>query len=741
MLNKLAAIPAQSLESVTAHILATLATNSNDVPMAMLYRLRDGVELPILQLQGQIGIPEGHRLFINVADIDSDQGLVPDLRRAGSEAIFIDHDERFESVAWKGWDAPSKKIAILPITSLKRVFGYLAIGLNPYRPFNDACRQFAYDLNRLVSTIITGAINFELDKSRREQLESELAFSNLQLRHLVDHASVGMCHISLDGHMLWANDHYFRLAGSSADQHVSRYSFFDVYLEEDVPLAEKAWKDLISGAEHITAEFRLKRTYTTPVGEDMPATIQALAFPYRDTVSGRVKSVMACTTDISRLKWAEAFHARSAEEAREAKKQQEAFIDVVSHEMRNPLGAIVHCADGIIAMVQERQRAETSPQRLEALAENSQNARIILQCAKHQRRILDDVLTLSKLNSTLLSITPVVVEPVNMVSSIMGMFEAELKSNSIYHRIDVDSTLSDLSINQVHLDSSRVTQIFINLLTNAIKFVKPSKQPSISVKVGACTSDPRSLFPDNMRWADGKPSTEVTNDSEWGSGKHVFLTFMVQDSGIGLSDKETAKIFQRFSQASIKTYVTYGGSGLGLYISKELAEKQGGEIGVTSVPGQGSTFGFYVKSRRADKQPPIIAKLESSTEEPNFASRKLHVLLVEDNLVNQQVLSRQLRRAGCTVDVANHGLEALQVLEEKTFDAVLMDSEVPLFNLVGFATDTDSTHLDADLRWSCSYALDPAKGSEWRRPPRESHSGRPEGRHPPPRHCSDCKCS
>lgn len=678
MLNKLSAVPAQTIDAVTDHVLAILETNGNDVPLAMLYQLRVGTEPVTLQLRGQIGLPKGHQLLMDVAAMSSDKGLIPDLRQAGSEQLFIDHDERFDSVSWHGWGAPSKKIAILPITSVDRVFGYLVVGSNPYRPFDDACRQFARDLSRMVSTLFTSAMNFELAENHREQLESELAFSNLRLRHLVEHASVAMCHASIDGYMLWANDHYYQLMGSSAEEHVVQYSFFNSYLEEELPQVKGVWNDLISGVEHVSVEFRLKRMFTAPTGEDIPATIQLLAFPYRDSGSGRVKSVMSCATDISRLKWAETFQARSATEAKEARKQQEAFIDVVSHEMRNPLGAIMHCADAIIAMNEEHNGTEIAAAHSDALVETTRDAKIILQCAKHQRRILDDVLTLSKLNSTLMSLTPAIVEPPSLISSVVGMFEAQLDSHSIGCKVNADPSISDLSIAQVYLDPSRVTQIFINLLTNAIKFVKASKNPSITIWYGACSSDPRSYFPDKMVWADGKPSVDMS-DSDWGTGEQLFLNFTVQDSGIGMDSDDIARIFQRFSQADIKTSVTYGGSGLGLYISKQLVEKQGGEIGVTSVPGQGATFGFYVNARRKEEERTVPTDSVSSREAFKPMPQQIHVLLVEDNIINQQVLSKQLRRAGCTVHVANHGREALQVLETKTFDAVLMDSEVGAF--------------------------------------------------------------
>lgn len=679
MLNLLAAVPEQDVESVFEHVLATLKTNLNDIPLAMLYRFEDTE----LRLHGHIGLPEGHNLIVERAYIDSEEGLIPSLRRAGDESAFIEHDDRFAGATWQGWGSPCKTIAILPITSSLRLVGYLVCGTNPHRPHDDACIQFMRDLNRMVSSIVSAAVDSELARKRQEQLEAELAFSDLKLRHLIDHAAVGMVHVSLDGRILWANEQYYRLAGRSAEDHANNYSFFDVYHDEDRPKALDVWENLLGGMDHVSAELRLKRMYNTPSGGEEPAQIQVLAFSYRDPETGSVKSIMACSNEISRLKWAQNFQARLAAEAREAKRQQEAFIDVVSHEMRNPLSAIVHCADAIASAVEECQaQLSNIPEVcLEALNENVNSAKIILQCANHQKRIIDDVLTLSKLDSMLLSITPVTVKPTKLIDSIVEIFEAELKSSSIEYSVRPDASLVDFSVDQVYLDPSRVTQVFINLLTNAIKFVKASPHPLISISFGACTSDPRSFFPANMFWAtDNKQDGDVTSSPEWGSGEELYLTFSVKDSGIGLQDKEIAKIFERFRQANVKTHVKYGGSGLGLYISKTLSERQGGEIGVSSTLGQGSTFGFYVKARRVEFHQPRKSHLpiRQGSQDTNF--KVFQVLLVEDNIINQQVLGKQLRKAGCTVHVANHGLEALKILESQTFDIVLMDSEMPVLD-------------------------------------------------------------
>jgi PAS domain-containing protein len=380
MLNSLASVPSQSVDDVCSHILAILKTNGYDAPLTVLYRMHEGIGSNTLRLHGFSGLPEAHKLIVETATIDSEEGLVPDMRRAGTDVLVIDYDERFASASWGGWGEPSKRIVIIPIMCGSRLFGYLIFGTNPYRPHDNVCEQFIRDLTRMVSSIVSTAADSESNKKRQEQLEADLAFSDLKLRHLIEHATVGMCHVSMDGYMLWANDHYYELAGKSAVDHsAARFAFLEVYHDDDRTKAEGIWEALLKGADHITADLRMKRLYIPPTGDAEPAQLQVLAFPYRDE-HGSVMSVMACTTDISSLKWSGTFQARLAAEAREAKRQQEAFIDVVSHEMRNPLSAIVHCADAIANAVKEcqAQLLDMPVSCLDTLNENIQSAEIIM---------------------------------------------------------------------------------------------------------------------------------------------------------------------------------------------------------------------------------------------------------------------------------------------------------------------------------------------------------------------------
>jgi CheY-like chemotaxis protein len=208
---------------------------------------------------------------------------------------------------------------------------------------------------------------------------------------------------------------------------------------------------------------------------------------------------------------------------------------------------------------------------------------------------------------------------------------------------------------------------------------------------------------------------DLTELSDWGNGAPIYLMFAVQDTGRGLTEGETDMLFRRFSQASPRTHVQYGGSGLGLYISRELTEKQGGQIGVSSVAGSGSTFAFYIKSKRAEALP-VTSQSSSDVSSSHrngtnhiqangkLALRKgptidtgnanIPVLIVEDNLVNRRVLKKALSRLGFPILEAGHGEEALDMIRQskywkgqeetgKDIAVMLLDWEMPVLDGIG----------------------------------------------------------
>ena len=294
-----------------------------------------------------------------------------------------------------------------------------------------------------------------------------------------------MIRLSSAGKIIWANPQYFEMTGHPAGDHYE-YSFLDPVHLEHKEQAVGMWQELVNGLKPVSQEIPLCRTWTpsATAGHARPdeesCWLMANAFPAVE--DGEVKTIVCCVTDISRQKWAEELQSRLAVEATEARKLQEAFIDIVSHEMRNPLSAITQLGEGIAASLDDWMASDKSMDTATRLMEESaEYGRTILLCASHQKRLVDDVLTLSKLDSQLLPITPVVVQPHTIVESVLTMFHAEFESHSIMVENIADETIRKHDLDYVLVDPARLTQIFINLVSNAIKFTK--LEPVRKIKV------------------------------------------------------------------------------------------------------------------------------------------------------------------------------------------------------------------------------------------------------------------
>lgn len=749
MLNKISSFSEMyDMSSLAQHIIRQLETNPKDIPMAMLYQtLEDrGSGQLHLRLIGSIGLPENHAYATNV-EISSEHIPMPLLRKAMDRVIDADRGHDFDNISWRGFGEPSNTISAIPLQNGGGLVGFLIIGANPRRPVDSDHHQLTADVARHVSSAISSVVGIEEARKRQERLEKDLAFSERQLRYLSKHASVAMASFRTDGGLLWANDHHYNIMGYEKSVENDAKGFMEYIHPDSQEETTRLFAGLVIEDQHVSLEIKLNRLYTPPLGPPEPAHALAWAFPYSE--DNQPRTLMSVMTDVSRLKWAEKWQARAAEEAREAKRNQDLFIDSISHEIRNPLSAIFQLADTISNSIDElKAQEQTIESTTKILAENVEAAKTILLCARHQKRIVDDVLTVSKLDFMLLSLTPIAVSPSEMVRSAVRMFEADTSTHNIALEVTEDSSFSTNNVDWVLCDPSRVLQIFINLITNAIKFTKDeTSERRITFTYGACVSNPRSHFPSKMVWA---PKQDGTRNAYWPpedsvQGEALYLVFSITDTGAGMTEEEIQKIFSRFSQASVRTFVKYGGSGLGLFISQRLLEKQGGDIGVMSLLGRGSTFAFYIKCSRTG--PPIMNANEVEVELPIqkhsvsvdvtsvqksdeiFADNTLtlptitsrtssaepaaqvpdtiHILLVEDNIINQQILRKQLTKQGCVVSVANHGLEALEVLKSmncwnplpanpKKLDFILMDWEMPVMN--GLACSREIRKLEKEGR-------------------------------------------
>ncbi|KAL0935404.1 histidine kinase hhk13p [Colletotrichum truncatum] len=753
---------AKDVRSFWPRVKEGLEFNDWDVPFALIYSVKEDNESevssmhsgsiahpPLLQLEGTLGVPDGHSTALTHLDLKtSDEGFAPYMRQSmtmqGAPIVLSAESgnlpsKLLEGLEWRGFGDPSKTIVILPVhptTAGESVVGFIVLGTNPRRPYDDDYQLFIHLLSRQLATSMASVVLFEEEIKRgqraarlaaldRQELQMELYLrtqeaveSEYKFTRMAEFAPVGIFIANDKGDINFANDMWWQISRHPRTED-SVNTWMQSVKDEDRPNVERSWKKLIEDKEAITIEFRFKCSRQNGV-ITIDTWVLLSAFP-EQTEDGNLKSIFGCITDISPQKWAEDFQKQRREEAVELKRQQENFIDITSHEMRNPLSAVLQCADEIVNSITDFRAQQNNDEELGTLLDNcTEAANTINLCASHQKRIVDDVLTLSKLDSQLLLVTPVDSHPVTIVRHVIKMFESELNTHDIRLEFSIEQAYLNHAVDWVRLDPSRLRQVLINLMTNAIKFTQGRERREITMRMSASkdisevTGKGVSFFPSRK-----EDVRALTQEKDWGNGEEINLHFSVQDTGPGLREDEKKLLFQRFSQASPRTHVQYGGSGLGLFISRMLAELQGGQIGVISEKGIGSTFAFYVKCRKTPAPSSESATLcalnlarpakalptsSPSTPPPTTLPRRtsyrkpqpdgpapLDVLIVEDNIVNQRVLQKQLKNCGNNTHVANHGGEALDQLKKSRFwsgkeaegfdlSVILMDLEMPVMD-------------------------------------------------------------
>ncbi|CAK7242601.1 MAG: hypothetical protein STHCBS139747_004097 [Sporothrix thermara] len=589
----------------------------------------------------------------------------------------------------RGFDDPLRTVVVFPVqhpsvmssglessTSSVSISGFIVMGTNPRRPYNRDYRLFVHLLARQLTTSLASVVLYEEEVRRSQraarraaqdrhelsqQLEiqiQQVADSENRFMRMAEFTPVGMFVADGAGRITYCNDmwweisHHLRqgvadanLSSTSAtttphvDETLSMWeTWMDGVQDEDRPGLAVVWNRLVNDKVAVTHEFRFKHMTTIETEGDEPIEtttwVLLRAYPEKDD-EGHLKGIFGCITDISQQKLAEEFQIQLRKEAVEHRRQQENFIDITSHELRNPLSAILQTVDEITNTINElrSQVASGKPTDYDSAFDNIQEAsNTITLCTNHQKRIVDDVLTLSKLDSRLLPVTPIDVQPVMVIRGTLKMFEAELIAHDIHCTFRVQPSYQDLVGfgNWVKLDPSRLNQVLINLLTNAMKFTQSCGERSIVISLGASEGDADPIDNDavdsvtEMSYLPSRQeSPELADGPDWGDGQLINIHVAVSDTGKGLEDDEKNELFQHFSQTSPRTHVQYNGSGLGLYISRSLAELQGGQIGIASKKDEGSTFAFYVKSRKVSSTPPGVqpgaSNIDSIISEPTPA--------------------------------------------------------------------------------------------------------------------------
>ena len=465
-------------------------------------------------------------------------------------------------------------------------------------------------------------VGFFKNIEARKFAERRLKKQEEKYRNIISDMNLGLLNIDLNHHIVYANQSFCDMTGYSREELLGSHTDMFKYDDSSKVIARSKMalsRQGISDTMEILAR--------TKAGE-MRNWFVSGGPTYNDR--GEQTGAVVIYLDISdqkRLERELEIAKTAAERASEAK---ESFLANMSHEIRTPLNAI-------IGMIRELGREQLSPEQQTYLGHTD-------SAARHLLSIVNSILDISKIEAGELELD----EHDFSLGALIANIQSILHMKAASKGLALECRISPDIWGAYYGDSARIRQVLINLLSNATKF---TLEGGISLR------------------ADVLEETATTQR----------IRIEVADTGIGMDEAYLEEIFSKFSQAEKSTSRRFGGTGLGMSITKEIVRLMDGTIEVSSEKGVGTCFQIELTLRRGD-----IDKLILPTKDPSHRLRGARILLVEDNLMNRFIATKSLSHFGCSVDEAENGLVALDMLRQHAYDLVLMDIQMP--ELDGVAT-------------------------------------------------------
>ena len=677
------------LRAVHGHHRATFFASPTPRPMGIGHdlfgRRKDGSEFPVEIGLNPLMTPEGQKVISSISDITKRKEIEEALVETGALQRAIFNSANFSSIA-----TDSRGVIQVFNVGAERMLGYTAVEvMNKITPADISDPQELIARARALSVELATPISpgFEalvFKASRGIEDIYELTYIRKDLSRFPAMVSVTALRDAQNviiGYLLIGTDNTARKLVEAEqmilDQRLRDQQFYTRSLIEanidaimttdpsgiitDVnkqmekltdctrdELIGAPFKDFFTDPER--AEAAIKRALSEKSVTDYELTARArdgalTVVSYNATTfyDGKrtLQGVFAAARDVTEAKRVEAELLQTKVTAESASRIKSNFLASMSHEIRTPMNGVIGFADLLLDS---------------DLTELQRNHMTRLQdAAKSLLALMNDILDLSKIEAGKLEVESIPMSPETVVHSAASIVRTQLAAKGLDLSIERAPDLPDW----IESDPTRLRQILLNLLSNALKFTDHGR---ITVR----------------------SSRETVEDQD-------FMRFEIRDTGIGIPADRQHLLFRDFSQIDSSTTRRYGGTGLGLSICKRLAQAMGGEIGVSSVPGSGSTIWFTIALRTCP--PPDLSVARHPT---TLVANPASVLVADDLEMNRDIVEAMLRRAGHSVRGVENGRQAVIAVEESDFDVVLMDMEMP--EMDGIAATRAIRRLDERIR-------------------------------------------
>ncbi|WP_374479650.1 PAS domain S-box protein [Zoogloea sp.] len=537
-----------------------------------------------------------------------------------------------------------------PVHVAGRLYGTVNFSSpSPYgREFDERDEEFMLLISRWIGAAI-----------ERRQAQEQVAETDEKLRGLFTMAPVGIALTDMNGHFLEFNEAFRHISGYSEPE-LKAIDYWDLTPEKYRAAEMQQLESLERTGQYGPYEKEYRRKDGSLVSIRLNGVTIKSADGSRfiwslvEDITDEVQRDAELTRHREHLEElvAERTTALSiAKEAAEAaSRAKSTFLSNMSHEIRTPMNAII----GFSHMLARSSLNPVQRHRVDRIS----------TAANHLLGLLNDILDLSKIEAERLTLEAMPGNLASVLHTVEDLLSDKATEKALRFELSIDPELEGLTL---IFDPLRLQQVLINLIGNGIKF---TEQGAVTVSVTVEDQTPADLC----------------------------VSFQVVDSGIGIAADQLPRLLSPFEQADGSTTRKYGGSGLGLSITRQLIQLMGGQLEVDSSIGTGSRFAFSLRLARSHAGtaplPAQAAHREAQSAEPRAADglRGAHVLLVEDDLVNQEITRELLCDAGINVEVADDGRIALDMAHGTRYDLILMDMQMP--NMDGLSASRALRHFD-----------------------------------------------